>query len=65
MKRRSFLAATAAIALCSNAALAADSIKFGVVSHLSGPLAGGEAVTHTPNVDLWCERGKWPGWPHG
>lgn len=36
--------------------LADDAIKFGVVSHLTGPLAGGEAVTHTPNIELWTKQ---------
>ena len=57
MNRRGFLAATTALALsAATAAVAAEPIKFGVVSHMSGPLAGGEAVTHTPNIELWIEE---------
>ncbi|WP_421703799.1 amino acid ABC transporter substrate-binding protein [Aliiroseovarius sp.] len=59
MKRRNFFklaAGTATAALIATGALAADPIKFGVVSHLTGPLAGGEAVTHTPNIELWVNQ---------
>ena len=58
MKRRSFFVAVAgtAAALWATTALAADPIKFGVVSHLTGPLAGGEAVTHIPNIELWAHQ---------
>lgn len=57
LKLRNFMAAAAALAISASSALAAaETIKFGIVSHLSGPLAGGEAVTHTPNVDLWVKE---------
>lgn len=36
--------------------LAADPIKIGVVEHQTGPLAGGEVVTHTPNIELWVSQ---------
>ncbi|MGH1464780.1 MAG: amino acid ABC transporter substrate-binding protein [Cognatishimia sp.] len=42
--------------LMATAAVAADPIKIGVVSHLTGPLAGGETVTHTPNIELWVQQ---------
>jgi branched-chain amino acid transport system substrate-binding protein len=58
MKRRNFLALAGVLTagLMSTSALAADPIKFGVVSHLTGPLAGGEAVTHIPNIELWVQQ---------
>ena len=56
MYRLSLLAAGLAAALASGAARAAEPITFGVVSHLTGPLAGGEAVTHTPNIELWVHE---------
>ena len=40
----------------ATAAIAADSIKIGIVAHKTGPLAGGEAVTHTPNIDMWMKQ---------
>ncbi|MGH1356222.1 MAG: amino acid ABC transporter substrate-binding protein [Thalassovita sp.] len=42
--------------LLATTALAQEPIKFGVVAHLTGPLAGGEAVTHTPNIELWAKQ---------
>ena len=63
MKRRTFISsmahgliATSFVALASSTALAADPIKFGVVAHKTGPLAGGEAVSHTPNIDMWVKQ---------
>ena len=63
MDRRSFFKAactwTAAAgigALAATAALAEDTVKIGVVSHKTGPLAGGEAVTHTPNIEMWVKQ---------
>jgi len=60
MNKRKFLSSTAkglmtitAAALMTSAAWAADTIKIGLVAHKTGPLAGGEAVTQTPNVQLW------------
>ena len=40
----------------TSAAIAADPIKIGVVAHKTGPLAGGEAVTHTPNIIMWAKQ---------
>lgn len=37
-------------------AVAADTIKIGSVAHKTGPLAGGEAVTQTPNIELWIKQ---------
>jgi branched-chain amino acid transport system substrate-binding protein len=54
-----FACAAAALALSfglSHGAKAETPIKLGMVAHLSGPLAGGEAVTHLPNVQLWLEE---------
>ncbi|WP_136439324.1 amino acid ABC transporter substrate-binding protein [Pacificoceanicola onchidii] len=58
IKRRALLAGASALTLTAmtSAAFAADPIKFGVVAHLTGPLAGGEAVTHTPNIELWAAQ---------
>lgn len=65
MKRRSILqVAIAGVflgALSLNAVHAADPIKIGAVAPKTGPLAGGSAVTHWPNFQLWAtlvnERG--------
>ncbi len=58
--RRSLVLGTGAAlglsALMATSAMAADPIKIGVVAHLTGPLAGGEAVTHTPNIELWSKQ---------
>ena len=60
LKRRVLLktagAALGLSTLMATTALAADPIKFGVVSHLTGPLAGGDAVTHIPNIELWVAQ---------
>ncbi|MEX3010665.1 amino acid ABC transporter substrate-binding protein [Hoeflea sp. TYP-13] len=40
----------------ATAAVAAEPLKIGVVSHKTGPLAGGEAVTHTPNIEMWVKQ---------
>jgi len=59
MRRSLVLGAGPALGLAvmmSTTAMAADPIKFGVVSHLTGPLAGGETVTHTPNIELWVKQ---------
>ncbi|MEM6988289.1 MAG: amino acid ABC transporter substrate-binding protein, partial [Pseudomonadota bacterium] len=60
MKRRHLLN-LAAIALAVSIGLgasaqAADVIKIGAVSHKTGPLAAGEAVTQTPNINLWIHQ---------
>lgn len=60
MKRRTILttAAAAAFALggLTTAAQAADPIKIGAVAAKTGPLAGGTAVTHWPNIRLWAQQ---------
>jgi branched-chain amino acid transport system substrate-binding protein len=43
-------------AAVATTASAQETVKFGVVSHLSGPLAGGEAVSHIPNIELWVSQ---------
>jgi branched-chain amino acid transport system substrate-binding protein len=58
MKRRHLLA-TAAIALAGFAAspsLAQETLKIGAVGPKTGPLAGGAAVTHWPNIQLWTKE---------
>jgi branched-chain amino acid transport system substrate-binding protein len=37
-------------------ALAAEVVKIGAVAPKTGPLAGGAAITHWPNVQLWVEQ---------
>ncbi len=37
-------------------ATSAETIKIGAVAPKTGPLAGGAAVTHWPNVQLWVEQ---------
>ncbi|MEM9474156.1 MAG: amino acid ABC transporter substrate-binding protein [Pseudomonadota bacterium] len=60
MKRRSVLKLGASAALATpflaRAALASDAIKIGAVAPKTGPLAGGSAVTHWPNVRLWAAQ---------
>ena len=59
MKRRSTikLAAAAALAMAMpQLAQAAETLKLGIVAHKTGPLAGGEKVTQTPNVQLWIHE---------
>ncbi len=59
MKRRELFriaAASAVAGLVSFGAQAADTVKIGTVAPKTGPLAGGAAVTHWPNVQLWVEQ---------
>ena len=60
MKRRTALklAAVAAIAgaMAIGSASAADTIKIGAAAAKTGPLAGGTAVTHWPNIQLWAHQ---------
>lgn len=58
MRRHLFAAAACAAAalLAPLAAHAADPIRIGRVAHLTGPGAGGEATSHTPNVALWVAQ---------
>jgi branched-chain amino acid transport system substrate-binding protein len=60
MKRRNFIKASA-IALLAGATLLATTagaatLKIGAVAAKTGPLAGGTAVTHLPNIQLWVEQ---------
>ncbi|MEQ9642318.1 MAG: amino acid ABC transporter substrate-binding protein [Alphaproteobacteria bacterium] len=60
MNRRTTLkmaaAATLLGGLIAGPASAADTIKIGAVAAKTGPLAGGTAVTHWPNIQLWVEQ---------
>jgi len=59
MLRRTFiaLAATAAtLAIASGSAFAQETIKIGASAPKSGPLAGGAAMTHWPNIQLWMKE---------
>lgn len=49
-------AAIVAGGLAIGAAQAANTIKIGAVAAKTGPLAGGTAVTHWPNIHLWVEQ---------
>ncbi|MWD29771.1 ABC transporter substrate-binding protein [Aquicoccus sp. SCR17] len=58
MKRRTTLKAGVALAAMTlaGAAFAADPIVIGAVAPKTGPLAGGAAVTHWPNIQLWVSE---------
>jgi len=58
MLRRTFiaLAASAAGIAFAAPAMAQDTIKIGASAPKSGPLAGGAAVTHWPNIQLWMKE---------
>lgn len=58
MLRRTFIALAAAAAGIAIAApaMAQDTIKIGASAPKSGPLAGGAAVTHWPNIQLWMKE---------
>ncbi len=58
MLRRTFiaLAASAAVGLAMVPAFAQEVIKIGASAPKSGPLAGGAAVTHWPNIQLWMKE---------
>lgn len=61
MKRRKALklataATLAGSMLVAGTAFAGDPIKIGAVAPKTGPLAGGAAVTHWPNIRLWAEQ---------
>ena len=48
------LAASAvAIAMATGFAAAQETLKIGASAPKTGPLAGGAAVTHWPNIKLW------------
>ncbi|MFQ5970957.1 MAG: amino acid ABC transporter substrate-binding protein [Alphaproteobacteria bacterium] len=61
MNRRTVLAAAAAALVAGTlgwngvAAQELTSIKIGAIGPKTGPLAGGAAVTHWPNIQLWVE----------
>lgn len=57
--RSHFIAAAACAAaalLAPVIALAAEPIRIGRVAHMTGPGAGGEAASHSPNIDLWVAQ---------
>ena len=59
MLRRTFIAlaaSAATLAIAGSPALAQDTIKIGASAPKSGPLAGGAAVTHWPNIQLWMKE---------
>lgn len=60
MQRRTVLKLTAAAALAgalgAGAAQAAEPVRIGAVAPKTGPLAGGAAITHWPNVELWAHQ---------
>ncbi|MCB1333092.1 MAG: amino acid ABC transporter substrate-binding protein [Roseivivax sp.] len=60
MERRTILKTTAALAmamgLMAAPALAQETLKIGAVGPKTGPLAGGAAVTHWPNIALWSKE---------
>jgi branched-chain amino acid transport system substrate-binding protein len=57
MKRRTSLKlATALVVLAGGAWAQADPIVIGAVAPKTGPLAGGAAVSHWPNIQLWAHQ---------
>ena len=60
MQKRSFLKFAALAVLAGSIGLgsaqAQDVIKIGAVAPKTGPLAGGSAVTHWPNIKLWITQ---------
>jgi branched-chain amino acid transport system substrate-binding protein len=58
MLRRTFiaLAASAAAIVAAAPAFAQDVIRLGASAPKSGPLGGGAAVTHWPNIQLWMKE---------
>ena len=57
MQRRKLLLAGALFGtLCFGGAQAADVIKIGAAAAKTGPLAGGTAITHWPNIQLWAAQ---------
>ena len=56
MRRIVFGATALAAALLASTAFAADPIKIGRVVHMTGPAAGGDAASHSPNVELWVSQ---------
>ena len=59
MNRRTILALAASVAiagLTAGAAQAQEVIRIGASAPKSGPLAGGAAMTHWPNIQLWMKE---------
>lgn len=60
MLRRHLLKLSMAVAVAGSfvagTAFASDPIKVGAVAPKTGPLAGGAAVTHWPNIQLWVKE---------
>ncbi len=60
MKRRTFLMSAGAAALATpfiaGRGRAAGELVIGAVAPKTGPLAGGAAVTHWPNIQLWARQ---------
>ncbi len=49
-------ASAAAVVMAAGFAAAQDTLKIGASAPKTGPLAGGAAVTHWPNIKLWIEE---------
>jgi branched-chain amino acid transport system substrate-binding protein len=49
-------ASAAAVIIATGFAAAQDTLKIGASAPKTGPLAGGAAVTHWPNVKLWIQE---------
>ena len=59
MLRRTFIALGASVALAgltATGAFAEEVLKIGASAPKTGPLAGGAAMTHWPNVKLWVDE---------
>ncbi|WP_269584023.1 amino acid ABC transporter substrate-binding protein [Roseibium sp. Sym1] len=56
MLKLTFGATALATVLLASTAFAADPIKIGRVVHMTGPGVGGDATSHTPNVELWVKQ---------
>ncbi|MGE0503375.1 MAG: amino acid ABC transporter substrate-binding protein [Rhizobiaceae bacterium] len=59
MNRRMMIALAASVAamgLASTGAFAQETIKLGASAAKTGPLAGGAAMTHWPNIQLWMKE---------
>ena len=49
-------ASAAAVVMATGFAAAQDTLKIGASAPKTGPLAGGAAVTHWPNIKLWIRK---------
>jgi branched-chain amino acid transport system substrate-binding protein len=49
-------ASVAAVVMAGGLAAAQDTLKIGASAPKTGPLAGGAAVTHWPNIKLWIQE---------